>query len=751
MMQGINLQHASNNRREVKSARMEHQNRHNPAGWRYNSTSTSSMTTTNYAAPSSLMTSPPFSCYSAGVASVVQTNNFSIPSFAPIPRHNSTEEDQEGNKKWFAKGAGPREDLYYPKNAGAGMIEQDDECWMPLPLPPFNTFAGTGPCTTSPADASGAGWCWDGIPKASYYKTDYSSNQYHHQYQQESSSSLPHSSSTTSRGSGLAPSEDLITSSFGGPCTVPTGAAGWDEVIPSTSSYYNKTDNSNHQYYPQYQHESLSPRRGGTGLMLEDLTSSPTIIEPIPFSDIEFPRGNDDYSDCSSNRKRHLAAFTFEAEETNDMILPRTSAVLPTKTTFSNDSAGARTAWVQTNSRPTKSSKFKRTGTISSGATMFDENHKPSVAVSLSAKSEVAACFSPKSGIKTALLGQEHQRMSPPQLLQKACPLSFFLEDFLESHEMDDMEIGLASAVEMSFVASQAPSSATDRETINEPLVPVPTVSGTIAVEEESHDETSLSTDPKPIIVLKRDELKNACTRYHQHHCTPQLISSSPIRKKSTVANIKVTSRTATTSVVGSAACIAKSNVTSRTPTTSVVSSADCNATREKRGYNDVSVAMCGRLGTLVVDSDRKEATGFSFAVLKQLERCSFDENDKRGKRTKIPAMGFPGMACIHCKGASSAVKPKAMHGRTGRYFPTTLKTLSDSKKSLDAMYGHMLKCKHCPTAVKEELTKLQTTHAAERKLKIHGSQKRFFSNIWNGLHGSANDSDKNTDFGVTV
>ena len=366
MMQGTNLQHASNTRREEQSARMEHQNRHNSGGgWRY--TSTSSMTTTNSASSSTL---PPFSISSG--AGVVQTNHFSIPSFAPPPRHNNNteEEQQEGNKNWFARGAGREQDLYYP-NAGAGMIvKQDDECW--LPLSPFSSFAG-GPCTISPADASAAGWCWDGIPTAaSYYKTDYS-NQFH-QYQQESSSSLP-PSATSSRGAGLVLSEDLITSSFGGPCTAAAAAAGWDEVIP-TASYY-KTDNSNHQYYPQYQQESSSPCRGGAGLGIEDLTSSPTVIEPIPFSEIQFPRGNDDYSDCS-NRKRPLAAFTFEEEETNNMILPTTSAVLPPKTN-SDDIAGARNSWVQTNSRPTKSSKFKRTGTISSGATMFDESHKPSV------------------------------------------------------------------------------------------------------------------------------------------------------------------------------------------------------------------------------------------------------------------------------------------------------------------------------------------------------------------------------------
>ena len=239
----------------------------------------------------------------------------------------------------------------------------------------------------------------------------------------------------------------------------------------------------------------------------------------------------------------------------------------------------------------------------------------------------------------------------------------------------------------------------------------------------------------------------SVATPHYQHHHTTQdqhQMSISPPASEKNISGLGVLSSSIHPNVTKSNA-----NLTSRTATTSVVSKWDCNAPRAKQGNNASFVATrTYRILelTLVEDSDLKEATGFSFAVLSNLERCFFDENDKRGKRTNIPSLGFPGMACRHCKGASSAIKPKAFHGRTGRYFPTTLKTLSDSKKSLDAMYCHMLKCKHCPTAVKEELATLQTTHAAERKLKIHGSQKRFFSNIWNGLHGSADDRDNDMD-----
>jgi len=555
----------------------------------------------------------------------------------------------------------------------------------------------------------------------------------------------------------------LFSSFAGGPCTA-TSAAGWDDDGIPTSSYYN-TDNNQ---YPQYQQESsTSPRptsstRGAGLLVLEDLTSSPTVVESIPvFSQIHFPRGNDDYSDYY-NHQRYPAPFSFVEQETNNMILPR-RAVLPPKTTSSNadNFAGAGASWFQTISRNTKSSKCKRTGSISSGPnSMLGESHtKASLSLStqristesLSAKSEEGACISAKEEItKTASLGHEHLPAPKQCQDEKMSPLTQFMEGILELHDIDDIEMGLATAVEMPFVASQK-TPATDHQNTHASLVPPPTGSGTIAVEndshptgrgtiaveENSHNRTSLSIAPKHIIAHERDgQHDNTCAPHyhHHHHYTPHFISRSSIQTSSTPARSNLTSSTAAMSVNSSTATM---SVTS--------SSAACNATRMKAGNNAVSVTtrtFCILKRTLVEDSDRTEATGFSFAVLKQLERCAFDQNDKRGKRTKIPAFGFPGMACRHCKGASSALKPKTCsHGRTGRYFPTTLKTLSDSKKSLDAMYSHMLKCKQCPSTVKEGLTKLKLTHAQERKLKTHGSQKRFFSNIWNRLHGITKDT----------
>ncbi|GFH48484.1 hypothetical protein CTEN210_04960 [Chaetoceros tenuissimus] len=117
--------------------------------------------------------------------------------------------------------------------------------------------------------------------------------------------------------------------------------------------------------------------------------------------------------------------------------------------------------------------------------------------------------------------------------------------------------------------------------------------------------------------------------------------------------------------------------------------------------------------------------TKFSRAVCRQFMKVDFKEKDRQGKRKDL-TIGFPGFACYYCNGSNK---------NGGRFFPSTLKTMSDSKKTLLSLYNHILKCRKCPEKLKKSLKDLRPSHDEERKLQNYGSQKTFFSLIWANLH----------------
>lgn len=128
----------------------------------------------------------------------------------------------------------------------------------------------------------------------------------------------------------------------------------------------------------------------------------------------------------------------------------------------------------------------------------------------------------------------------------------------------------------------------------------------------------------------------------------------------------------------------------------------------------------------IVLHADRALATEFSFSVLSEAESCTFEAVDRTGKRRGL-SLGFQGLACRHCQGLGKI---------GGRLFPSTIKTMSDTNKTLLAMYNHLIKCRKCPGETKEALLSLRGGHEEERKLKKYGSQKALFSMIWKRLHG---------------
>jgi hypothetical protein len=127
----------------------------------------------------------------------------------------------------------------------------------------------------------------------------------------------------------------------------------------------------------------------------------------------------------------------------------------------------------------------------------------------------------------------------------------------------------------------------------------------------------------------------------------------------------------------------------------------------------------------IVTQEDGKCGTRFSNAVLTEFCPTTFKTSDNQGKRKGLE-VGFPGLSCYHCNGLNT---------QGGRYFPSTIKTMADTNKTLMGIFHHLLKCKRCPPSVLVNLSHLRLTHASERKIQRYGSQKAFFMIIWNRLH----------------
>jgi hypothetical protein len=134
----------------------------------------------------------------------------------------------------------------------------------------------------------------------------------------------------------------------------------------------------------------------------------------------------------------------------------------------------------------------------------------------------------------------------------------------------------------------------------------------------------------------------------------------------------------------------------------------------------------------LVTAEDEPCATAFSYHLLSQMQPCVFTEADRLGKRKGLPP-GFPGLACRHCFGGYGS----------GRFFPSSIKTLSDTSKTLNVLHNHMQRCRKCPPEIRETLDKLRKFHDEERAKMKFGSQKAFFARIWDRLH--SNDPNVNT------
>jgi len=126
----------------------------------------------------------------------------------------------------------------------------------------------------------------------------------------------------------------------------------------------------------------------------------------------------------------------------------------------------------------------------------------------------------------------------------------------------------------------------------------------------------------------------------------------------------------------------------------------------------------------IVLPTDKRYTTSFTFQVMSQLQPCTFSEADRLGRRRGLE-VGYAGLACRHCVGGYGS----------GRFFPSSVKTMSDASKTLDVVYKHMCKCKKCPAKVKQTLHDLRRFHDSERAKMPFGNQRAFFTKIWTRLH----------------
>jgi len=127
----------------------------------------------------------------------------------------------------------------------------------------------------------------------------------------------------------------------------------------------------------------------------------------------------------------------------------------------------------------------------------------------------------------------------------------------------------------------------------------------------------------------------------------------------------------------------------------------------------------------IVKSGDTEHATRFTHGVLREYCSTTFQVKDRQGKRNGL-SYGFPGLSCYHCNGGDKV---------GGRYFPSTIKTMSDTNKTLMSIFKHLNKCKKCPKKIQQRLQRLHLTHEDERKKQSYGSQKAFFTIVWKRLH----------------
>ena len=127
----------------------------------------------------------------------------------------------------------------------------------------------------------------------------------------------------------------------------------------------------------------------------------------------------------------------------------------------------------------------------------------------------------------------------------------------------------------------------------------------------------------------------------------------------------------------------------------------------------------------LLLPEDRGILTEYFFYLIQQLTLCHFSESDRKakgGSREHIK-IGFAGMACKHCKDKIDCRK----------FFWSNVDRISNSFSEIPA---HIMRCKHAPYEVKNNLIELKKIHSQQLAKYPRGSQKIFLRRMWKRMHG---------------
>jgi hypothetical protein len=126
----------------------------------------------------------------------------------------------------------------------------------------------------------------------------------------------------------------------------------------------------------------------------------------------------------------------------------------------------------------------------------------------------------------------------------------------------------------------------------------------------------------------------------------------------------------------------------------------------------------------LVTLEDKPTIAEFLYLVVEQLQPCRFTDADRNKRRSKN--LGSIGVECKHCAGKIDSRK----------FFWSSV---SAAESNFVSVHSHMMDCKYISREMKDELARLKALRREQTNKLKSGSQKAFFTRVWNRLHDPAN------------
>jgi hypothetical protein len=127
----------------------------------------------------------------------------------------------------------------------------------------------------------------------------------------------------------------------------------------------------------------------------------------------------------------------------------------------------------------------------------------------------------------------------------------------------------------------------------------------------------------------------------------------------------------------------------------------------------------------LVTPEDKPKIADFLYVVMEQLQPCLFTDADRNKRRSKN--LGSIGVECKHCAGKIDARK----------FFWSSV---SAAESNFVSVHSHMMVCKYISDDLKTELARLKALRREQTSRLKTGSQKAFFTRVWNRLHSKPED-----------